>query len=76
MTILASTSTSCSEIFEQPARLRDTVTHGAVRDEAFGESAPSVFPSRRYSDFWRAAQATMPARCPTPDRVAAAAPSG
>ena len=32
------------EIFEQPARLRDTVTHGAVRDEAFGESAPSVFP--------------------------------
>ena len=32
------------EIFEQPARLRDTITHGAVRDEAFGESAPSVFP--------------------------------
>ena len=32
------------EIFEQPARLRDTVTHGAVRDDAFGESAPRVFP--------------------------------
>ena len=32
------------EIFEQPARLRDTITHGAVRDEAFGESALSVFP--------------------------------
>ena len=32
------------EIFEQPDRLRDMVTHGAVRDEAFGESAPRVFP--------------------------------
>ena len=33
-----------SRIFEQPDRLRDTITHEAVRDEAFGESAPSVFP--------------------------------
>ena len=31
------------EIFEQPARLRDTITHGAVRDEAFGESASAYF---------------------------------
>ena len=32
------------EIFEQPARIRDTFTHGALRDNDFGESAPGIFP--------------------------------
>ena len=32
------------EIFEQPARLRDTVRQGAVTDEAFGPAAAQVFP--------------------------------
>jgi glucosamine--fructose-6-phosphate aminotransferase (isomerizing) len=32
------------EIFEQPARLRDTVRHGSVTDEAFGPAAVNVFP--------------------------------
>jgi glucosamine--fructose-6-phosphate aminotransferase (isomerizing) len=32
------------EIFEQPARLRDTVRHGSVTDEAFGPAAAKVFP--------------------------------
>ena len=32
------------EIFEQPARLRDTVAHGVAIDEVFGETAPSLFP--------------------------------
>ena len=32
------------EIFEQPARLRDTVRQGSVTDEAFGPAAAQVFP--------------------------------
>ena len=32
------------EIFEQPARLRDTVRQGAVTEEAFGSEAAQVFP--------------------------------
>ena len=32
------------EIFEQPARLRDTVRQGSVTDEAFGPTAAQVFP--------------------------------
>ena len=32
------------EIFEQPARLRDTVRQGSVTDEAFGPAATQVFP--------------------------------
>ena len=32
------------EIFEQPARLRDTVRQGSVTDEAFGLAATQVFP--------------------------------
>ena len=32
------------EIFEQPARLRETVKHGSATDAAFGEAAATVFP--------------------------------
>ena len=32
------------EIFEQPARLRDTVRQGSVTDEVFGPAAAKVFP--------------------------------
>jgi len=32
------------EIFEQPARLRDTVGQSAARDEAFGAEAAKIFP--------------------------------
>ena len=33
------------EIFEQPERLRDTISQSAVGDEAFGAAAPAVFPN-------------------------------
>ena len=32
------------EIFEQPARLRDTVRQGSATDEAFGPAAAKIFP--------------------------------
>ena len=35
------------EIFEQPARLRDTNSQSIAGDDAFGGVAATVFPSRR-----------------------------